>query len=223
MNIDMTLKESIFGCEKEIKFQRKILCDKCMGVGSLSSDKNCSSCLGSGIKRIRKAVGNMVIEQTIVCDFCKGSGKEQVRCLACESKGFTTENVKVKIKFPQGIHDGDEAIQKSMGNQYKKNVKGSLIVTVNVKDDNEFYRISNEICKNISVDLIDVLKEKTIDVKLLDDSTEKVNLKNVKHKEKIKLKRTVLNSGIDINHCVFVSVEYPSEEITKRMLRNLDE
>ena len=141
-DLEVTLKikfeEAVFGAEKSILYNRKVVCDKCGGSGakSKSSIVTCSSCHGKGkITQVQRTfLGNF---QTITtCPTCNGTGQmiKEV-CENCGGHGIMSSDQEFKIKIPQGIPDGVTLKFREMGNGGAKGgTYGDLFITIEVKE-----------------------------------------------------------------------------------------
>ena len=82
--INLTLDDVIYGCEKNIKYNRDIICNRCEGEGSTYSGKiQCITCQGKGYidgfpfpTICRSCNGNAIIKTNLKkCTSCHGNGK----------------------------------------------------------------------------------------------------------------------------------------------------
>lgn len=151
MGIDMRIsfKEAIFGCEKEITFTTKTSCKSCKGTGAKEGKvTSCSQCGGKGQVYMRQ--GFMTFSQT--CPACHGEGTmASEKCSDCKGKSFTEEQDKVTIKIPAGIDSGNRLRVSGRGNTGKSGVRGDLYVTFEVEEDSHFIRNGNDVYLEVPV------------------------------------------------------------------------
>jgi molecular chaperone DnaJ len=151
MGVEMTIsfKEAIFGCEKEVVFNAKASCKSCKGTGAKDGKvTSCSQCGGRGQVHIRQ--GFMTFAQT--CPACHGEGTMPAdKCTDCKGKSYTEEKEKVTVKVPAGIDNGNRLRVSGRGNIGKNGVRGDLYVTFEVQDDSHFIRNGNDIYLEVPV------------------------------------------------------------------------
>jgi len=77
-----------------------------------------------------------------VCDNCGGEGKIYTKkCTKCKGAGVINENVKMKIKIPAGIDNGETIRLRGYGEAGEGGgANGDLYLKINVKQDNKFKR-----------------------------------------------------------------------------------
>lgn len=121
VTVILTLEEIYSGVEKNIKYERGVLCNSCGGNGSRfgKSMRACSACGGAG-KQIM-AVGGFGIP--IECHHCGGHGKFiSDICPDCNGNGLIKEAKEIKFKFPPGVYE--KWHQKIMGGGNESRTKG---------------------------------------------------------------------------------------------------
>lgn len=107
--VNLTFKESVFGCEKSIYVPNETPCSACNGSGfdSSTDPEPCPDCHGEGMFTKRQVTPfGMSIVQT-VCEKCHGSGMSVKTCKKCHgSKRTISTNKKIELKIPAGIENG---------------------------------------------------------------------------------------------------------------------
>lgn len=137
-DISITFEEAAFGVEKEITINRPEKCTECGGSGAKkgSSTATCSECNGSGkVQFVQNTLFGRVASQT-ECKTCNGSGKIiKEKCTICHGSGLTNQSVKVKVKIPAGIDDGQTIRMRGEGEQVSSanGVPGDLHINVKVQ------------------------------------------------------------------------------------------
>ncbi len=151
MGVEMRIsfKEAVFGCEKEIAFTSKTSCKSCKGTGAKEGKvTSCSQCGGKGQVYMRQ--GFMTFSQT--CPACHGEGTmPSEKCLDCKGKSFVESEEKVTIKIPAGIDTGNRLRVSGRGNTGKSGVRGDLYVTFDVEEDSHFIRNGNDVYLEVPV------------------------------------------------------------------------
>ncbi len=107
--IKITFAESFSGVKKEISFDRMEYCETCHGHGTKDGKepKTCPHCKGSGYvtKATRSIFGMM--QQTVACSDCHGSGTIiEHPCSDCHGKRRVKKNITQTVEIPAGIDDG---------------------------------------------------------------------------------------------------------------------
>jgi len=139
-DLEITLEEAAFGCEKEISLRKLDSCSDCHGSGASegSSSVTCPVCHGRG--QVITARGFFQVSQT--CPRCKGSGRIiEKPCHTCHGEGRTERNSRIKLKIPAGIQEGYRL--RSLGNGeagLRNGPNGDLYVVIHVADHSVFER-----------------------------------------------------------------------------------
>ncbi|MGD9970992.1 MAG: molecular chaperone DnaJ [Sulfuricurvum sp.] len=164
MGVEMRIsfKEAVFGCEKEITFTSKASCKTCKGTGAKDGKvTNCSQCGGKGQVYVRQ--GFMTFSQT--CPVCHGEGTTaSEKCSDCNGKSYTEEQEKVTVKVPAGIDSGNRLRVSGRGNTGKSGVRGDLYVTFEVEEDAHFIRNGNDVYLEVPVFFTQAVLGETITI-----------------------------------------------------------
>ncbi|MDI6735631.1 MAG: molecular chaperone DnaJ [bacterium] len=147
-DLEISLKEAAFGCEKTITIDRREVCPICNGSGGKPGVgiKECPSCKGSG--QVRFAQGFFSIAKT--CDKCYGQGTIiTTPCERCYGKGKIARSRTMTVKIPAGVDTGSQIRLRGEGEGggYGGGA-GDLYVVIVVKEDKTFIREdTNLICE----------------------------------------------------------------------------
>ncbi len=158
LNLNLEFLEAVFGLEKEIKFSKNIVCNNCHGDGAEPGSKveTCSDCRGTGkISRIQRTIlGN--IQTQSPCPHCGGEGKTySKKCSKCGGNGVYNDQVKIKVKIPAGINNGESIRLSGQGEAGPKgSPAGDLYLRIKIGRHNKFIR-----------DGYDIRTEETINIK----------------------------------------------------------
>lgn len=104
LDLEVSLEEAAFGCEKNVAFDRGVACPTCDGSGEagISRSRPCQGCHGSG--RIRHRHHGLE-----VCPQCGGRGFLSQRiCPDCSGRGKEVHQVSLQVIVPAGMLPGDE-------------------------------------------------------------------------------------------------------------------
>ena len=137
--LDLSLKDAIFGIKKEIDIPRLSVCTTCDGTGAKSGTQpvTCRQC--NGVGQIRMQQGFFSVQQT--CPSCNGSGTTiEEYCSSCHGKGLTQSTKKLSVTIPAGVDHGDKVRLSGEGNAISGGQNGDLYVVINVLPNKIFER-----------------------------------------------------------------------------------
>jgi molecular chaperone DnaJ len=143
-NLPLDFMEAAFGLEKEISFAKNVVCNHCGGNGAEPGAKidTCSNCRGTGhIARIQRTIlGN--IQTQSPCPQCSGEGKiYSQKCSKCSGAGIYHDNVKIKVRVPAGINNGESIKLTGQGEAGQKGASsGDLYLRIKVHAHKKFVR-----------------------------------------------------------------------------------
>lgn len=149
MEIKLTFLEAVFGLEKELSFVKNTTCDHCAGQGSEpgSTVNSCSTCRGTGfVARVQRTIlGN--IQTKSPCPSCGGEGKiYSQKCSKCSGSGIIKANIKLKVKIPAGINEGESIRLSGQGEAGQKGAPaGDLFLRVKIEPHKYFIRAGYDI------------------------------------------------------------------------------
>ena len=104
-DLEINLKDAVFGIEKKIKIPRWENCSICKGTGSKpgKSPVVCQTCRGTGQTKLQQ--GFFTIART--CGNCSGEGKIVTDpCSDCGGQGKVQRRRTVSLKIPAGVDSG---------------------------------------------------------------------------------------------------------------------
>lgn len=175
-NIQVTLEESAFGIEKEVKFPRTEKCTTCDGKGSKKPEDvvTCGTCKGAG--QVRFAQGFFSVQQT--CPDCHGRGKTiKSPCHDCRGSGLVKQNKTVKVSIPAGIDNGSTLRLTGEGEAgLNGGPNGDLYVHVSVKSHKVFERQGKDLHCEIPVSFVTAALGGEVDVPTLDGKSVKLKV-----------------------------------------------
>jgi len=194
MELDLSFKEAIFGCKKEIKIRYKDACPDCKGTGAKEGKiETCPDCGGRGQVFIRQ--GFMTFAQT--CPKCGGSGERiKEKCPKCNGKGHENKEENLEVSIPEGV-DTDNRIRVSRkGHVGKNGERGDLYLVVRVEEDEHFMRHGNDIYLHVPLFFSTVPLGTTLKIPSLRGELELKIPPNTKDKEQFVFK----NEGVKDVH-----------------------
>ncbi len=231
MAVNLDFLEAAFGLEKELSFTKNVVCGHCHGNGSEPGAKvdTCPTCGGSGqvIGVQRTILGN--IQTRMTCSTCAGEGKiYSTKCSKCHGSGIVKEAVKLKVKIPAGINDGESIRLSGQGEAGQKGAGvGDLYLRVRVAKHKKFVRDAYDIHTEETISVKQAILGDKIDIETIygvmtlkiPEGTQSGTIFKLKEKGVIKLQ----NRGVG-DHFVKVIVEIPRGLNSKKakLLEELD-
>lgn len=207
----ISFKESIFGCQQELKFARQGKCSSCSGKGKLDLNNGCDKCGGKG--DIITQRGNMIFSQT--CDKCHGKTTSE-KCKACRGQGSVKTDVSVQVRVPGGVVNGNILRLNGMGNY-----AGSFMTMdqftdaqlhINVIPENGLSLIGKDVVCTLNISLLEALRGCSKSVKTALGNQEILINSRSRNNEEVIIPHLGVNKlG---NQRVILDVEYP-EDIDK--------
>lgn len=174
-DIELTLEEAAFGCEKTINLTRNEPCNICNGSGAKpgTSKKKCSICGGSG--QIRYQQGFFSIAQA--CNRCGGEGMTiESPCNKCGGHGRISQNRTLTPKIPAGVDTGSRIRLRGEGEAgVSGGSTGDLYIVISVKKHLIFTREDENILCEMPVTFSQAALGAEIEVPTL--SGEKIKMK----------------------------------------------
>ncbi len=178
INLNIDLEDIAFGAEKEIALEKNVVCKNCQGKGHepKSDSRTCDTCNGQGeiIQNQRTIFGSF--QNRATCPKCLGEGRIYTdTCKKCSGKGFLKDKVKIKVKIPAGISEGQSIRLAGLGEPGVKGaISGDLYIKIKENKHSEFIRENNDIKNNIKVKFSQLVLGDKIEINTLDG---KVKLK----------------------------------------------
>jgi len=137
VNINLSFKEAVFGCEKTVKITKLDKCKSCSGTGAKDGREyeTCSECHGTGQVRYTQ---NTLFGQMVnvgPCKKCNATGKIiKTKCPDCNGRGNIKVQEDVKIKIPAGIDNDQVMTIRGRGNASAvSGPNGDLLVNISVE------------------------------------------------------------------------------------------
>lgn len=161
VQVDLTFKEAMEGTSKEISFKREGDCSVCDGEKTTSpeSKKTCPTCEGTGsVRHVANSFLGQVIQQT-TCPDCDGHGQIiEEPCESCQGSGRQISRKSLKINIPKGVDNGNVMNLRGEGNAGQNGgMPGSLIVYINVEEDEYFKRQGDDLFIDIPITYSDAV------------------------------------------------------------------
>ena len=172
LRVTLTFEEAVFGCKKEVQYQRIQKCPECGGSGAAkgTSPKQCPDCGGRGQVNAQQRTPFGLMQTTKTCDRCRGTGKIiETPCKNCRGGGYVRATKKLEVSIPAGIDDGQGIVLRGEGSDGRNGGSaGDLTISVSVRPHAFFERDGYDIYCDVPVTFADAalgaqLKVPTID------------------------------------------------------------
>ncbi|MDO8593186.1 MAG: molecular chaperone DnaJ [bacterium] len=176
VTLNISFIEAVFGTEKEINLKKNIACSRCHGDGAEpgAGRETCPTCHGSGrvIKTQRTILGSVQVQAT--CPTCQGEGKIiKEKCKQCKGHGIVSEVVKLNLKVPSGINNGESIRYSGQGEAAPRaGQPGDLYIRVRVAPDKRFARQDYDILSRAEISVALAALGGKIDVETVDGPVE---------------------------------------------------
>ncbi len=180
VNLNITFEEAYLGVEKEISINRNEKCTTCNGTGARkgTSAVKCSVCNGTG--KIKQVVttpfGQMATQK--VCSHCNGTGKViKEPCPDCRGRGINKKSVRIKVKIPEGIDEGQTVVLKGEGEVGTNGgPNGDLYIVIHIKRHSIYSRKSEHVMCEIPITFTGATLGTEIEVPMVDGTKEKFRI-----------------------------------------------
>jgi molecular chaperone DnaJ len=133
--MEITLPQAATGTELEVTLPRLTRCSACGGAGIErgSHSVTCPKCKGAGSieYEVTSGSGHIVVQ----CDRCNGRGEVPGKpCKTCGGNGLEKKRVKLEVKIPPGIGNGDHLALRGQGDDGQRGgPPGDFYVTIRIK------------------------------------------------------------------------------------------
>jgi molecular chaperone DnaJ len=210
INLETTIsfKESVIGCQKNLKFNRKTKCKDCNGQGVIAINNGCDKCGGKG--QIVNNRGGMVFIQT--CDKCYGRTQANA-CKICNKKGTVDAEASINVTIPGGVQNSNSlrlgGVGHYIGNFGPLEQHTDAHLRVNVISEPGLILDGNTVISNISISLLEALQgcKKTVNTIM--------GNKEIEIKPKSRNKDEVILPKLGVNlhgdQKIILDVQYPED------------
>lgn len=155
--LEISLEEAVFGCEKEFDVHRMDVCPICQGSRAEpgTTPVRCSQCNGSGeVRRVQQSIlGSFVNVST--CPTCQGSGEViSTPCQHCRGSGQVRTAKSINVKIPAGVDDGTRIRLAGEGEPGQQGgPPGNLYVLLHVQRHPIFRRNGDDIVLELNINI----------------------------------------------------------------------
>ena len=162
ITIKISLKEAYEGVHKKIKIKKQCACHRCKGSGSEdNSYDTCTTCNGSGYRRIRTRTRFGYSESVSPCDVCGGTGRKITNlCSACGGTGLEMSEKEIEFDVPKGMPFDAYFTLRGEGNEGPhRGIPGNLMVIVQQSDNDipGLKRVENDLVYTLRLNYFDFI------------------------------------------------------------------
>ena len=157
MRLDITFKESLFGCIKDIDVTLNEECPECKGHGIEKESKieKCTHCNGTGHIMHTERNGFMMSQTISACPYCHGQGIFVKICPKCHGEKRIPVNKHISVKIPAGIDVGQRLRVKENGECGIKGGKnGDMYLIIDIQHNPLFSRNGLDLKTKLPIDAI---------------------------------------------------------------------
>lgn len=176
----ISFEEAVFGCKKDISYNRVEACQDCHGSGAApgTTTDTCTVCHGTGRVTVQQRTIMGMMQTQTTCTNCRGTGKiVRTPCKNCNGKGYVRLTRKLSVAIPAGIEDGQRVALRGQGNAGRNGgPAGELIISVSVRPHPIFEREGSSIFCEIPISFTEAALGAEIDVPLLGGKTKKYTI-----------------------------------------------
>ncbi len=153
-DLNLNLKDAVFGIEKELKIPRWEDCSTCSGSGAKpgTNPSTCRTCGGTGQTKLQQ--GFFTIART--CNSCGGEGKIITDpCTTCSGQAKVRKERTVSLKIPAGVDTGVKLRVTGEGEAGSHGgPPGDLYVVMNVEPHPFFKRKDNDLLCEVPISFV---------------------------------------------------------------------
>lgn len=175
-HLEITLEESAFGVDKELKYARREKCDECNGSGAKKGTKpvTCPTCQGRG--QVRFSQGFFSVQQT--CPDCYGQGTlNKDKCNHCHGQGLVKKNKTVQVHIPAGIDDGSTLRLTGEGEGgLNGGPNGDLYIHVSIRSHKIFTREGKDLHCEVPISFVSAALGDEIEVPTIEGKAVKLKI-----------------------------------------------
>jgi molecular chaperone DnaJ len=166
-DLELTLEEAFSGIEKEIIFNKLVICGACDGTGMTHGAKpmTCSTCQGRG--QVIRSQGFFQISTT--CPSCHGQGQVITDpCRECSGGGKIRIERRVNVRIPPGVDTNSQLRLTGEGHPGEYGgPPGDLFVVIHVKDHEFFTREGEDLICEVPISFVQAALGDTLTIPIL--------------------------------------------------------
>lgn len=168
----ISLKDAVFGIEKDITVDTAVVCPTCQGSCCQpgTSPTTCSMCRGSGHMQYQKQSILGVVTTQAPCASCNGFGTViENPCHECYGEGRVRDRRPLTIKIPAGVQSGNRIRLSGQGEAGTAGgPNGDLYVELKVDPDPTFHREGDDLHARLRIPMTSAALGTTVQLDTFD-------------------------------------------------------
>lgn len=200
--LQLTFKESVLGCKKEISTELETWCSNCSGVGRIiNKEKKCEICKGLGTISKTNMQGRNFFTMQTPCHACKGfkfaSDIDQV----CQGTGKQKQKFQSILTIPPATPSGRTFDHRSL----------PLKIEVKVIPDARLTLDGADVIENLSISLLEGLAGCQKDIEVINGNVISLQIPPLsKHKDMLNITGFGAPTSPEPgNHILILNITYP--------------
>ncbi len=180
VDLELKLSEIKENSVRTLNLYKWISCPVCHGTGASpdSKLKTCSKCKGKGTITETSRQGFFAFSRTRICPECGGSGKiPEKKCSKCDGLGRIKDEVRLKVKIPAGVEDGQIIRLAGQGEAGEfGGPNGDLYLIIHIQPDPNFDRNGADLIQVARISFIQAILGDVITIPTIDGSQTKLKI-----------------------------------------------
>ena len=180
VDLELKLNEIKENTIRTLNLYKWVSCPVCHGTGAKpgSKLKTCSRCKGKGTITETSRQGFFAFSRTKTCPECGGSGKiPEEKCPRCNGLGRIKDEVKLKVKIPAGVEDGQIIRLAEQGEAGEfGGPNGDLYLIVHIQPDPNFKRDGANLIQTAKINFIQAILGDVITIPTIDGRQTKLKI-----------------------------------------------
>ncbi len=198
IDIELSLKDSVFGAKRTVLLTKNSTCEACSGSGATpgSSMQNCTTCNGNGkIRETRQSIlGSFTTVR--VCTTCNGKGQiPKEKCTTCRGHGIRKQEEEIVLTIPPGIEHGEMIRLAGRGEAVQAGVNGDLYVKIHVTQHKTIKRDGMHLRTDLAIKLTDALLGASYTVETFDGPVSIKIPEGIKNGEVLRIRQKGVGHG----------------------------
>ncbi|GAB2548476.1 molecular chaperone DnaJ [Brachybacterium huguangmaarense] len=151
----ISLRDVVFGVEKEVTFRTAVTCPQCDGscCAPGTSPTTCTVCGGSGhVQRVAQSLLGQMVTMA-ACSACQGHGDIiEHPCPECSGHGRVQKERRTTVRIPSGVEDGTRIQLRGEGEAGEAGgPSGDLYVELDVEPDELYERVGDDLHTRVRI------------------------------------------------------------------------
>lgn len=211
ISIDLAISfaESVFGVERKILITKTSVCSECKGNGAKTGSESitCNICNGKGkIHETKRSIFGTFSTQK-ECSSCHGTGKiPKEKCHKCKGAGVVRNEEEIVVKIPAGVDNGEMVRLGGAGEAVRGGTSGDLYIKLHVDKHSTFRKEGSNLLMDLNVKLTQALLGGETTIKTLDGDLIVKIPEGVSHGEILRVRGKGVPTGRNIRGDIMIKI-----------------